>query len=137
MRKFLLTIVAVVAAGLVVVAVAAPGSYRGYEPVVVAGAPSCKDLAGLDYSAQVKFVSPVNGASADGITLFIETSRVGWYILTEHNVRAIIVKGGPNANVYFLPEGVFSDGLLTPPSNPKSGKAYGLSYVTFCYDPPA
>jgi hypothetical protein len=137
MRKFLLAVVAVAAAGLVVIAASAAGSYRGVEPVVVAGSPSCNDLAGLSYSAEVKFAEPVNGANAGGIYLLLDQTGISWYVLLNENVRAVIVKGGPNANVYFLPEGVFSDGLLAPPNNPKNGKPYGLGYLTFCYDPPA
>jgi hypothetical protein len=141
MRKSLLTIVAVVAAGLVVVAVGAAGSYRGVEPVVVAGSPKCGDL-GLKSSTEVKFVSPVNGMSAGGIHLFVDTSdpfvgALGWYVVNHENVRAVIAKGGPNANVYRYPGGDFSDGLLTTPTNPKNGTPYDLGYVTFCYDPPA
>jgi hypothetical protein len=137
MRKFLLPVVAVAAAGLVIVAAGAAGSFRGVEPVVVAGSPGCRDVAGLSYSAEVKFVAPVNGMSAGGIHLFVEESGVGWYVLFNENVRAVIVKGGPNANVYRYPGGDFSDGLLAPPRNPKNGKPYGLGYVTFCYNLPA
>lgn len=141
MRKFLLTIVAVVAAGLVVVAVGAAGSYRGVEPVVVEGSPKCRDI-GLGSSTEVKFVSPVNGMSAGGIHLFVDTvdplvGALGWYVLNHENVRAVIAKGGPNANVYRYPGGDFSDGLLTTPTNPKTGAPYGLGYVTFCYNLPA
>jgi hypothetical protein len=137
MRKYFLTVVAVAATGLVIVAASAAGSYRGIEPVLVAGNPGCKDLAGLSYSAEVKFVSPVNGMSAGGIHLFVEESGVGWYVLLNENVRAVIVKGGTNANVYRYPGGDFSDGSLVPPRNPKNGSLYGLGSVTFCYDPPA
>lgn len=141
MRKFLLTIVAVVAAGLVVVAVGAAGSYRGVEPVVVEGSPKCRDL-GLNSSTEVKFVSPVNGMTIGGIHLFVDTNdpsvgALGWYVVNHENVRAVIVKGGSNANVYWYPGGDFSDGLLTTPTNPKKGTPYGLGYVSFCYDPPA
>lgn len=137
MRKFLRTVVAVAAAGLVIVAASAAGSYRGVEPVVVAGSPSCKDIAGLSYSAEVKFAEPVNGSNLDGIYLLLDQTGISWYTLLNENVRAVIVKGGPNANVYRYPGGDFSDGLIVPPRNPKNGKLYGLGYVTVCYDPPA
>jgi hypothetical protein len=137
MRKFLLTVVAVAAAGLVVITASAAGSYWGVEPVVVAGSPSCKDIAGLSYSAEVKFAEPVNGVNAGGIYLLLLQRGIDWYTLLHENVRAVIVKGGPNANVYRYPGDIFSDGLLGTPLNPKNGKPYGLGYVTVCYDPPA
>jgi hypothetical protein len=137
MRKFLSTVVAVAAAGLVVITASAAGSYRGVEPVVVAGAPGCKDIAGLSYGAEVKFVLPVGGQSAGGIYLIPDQPGIGWYVLLNERVRAVIVKGGPNANVYRYQGDLFSDGQLETPLNPKNGRPYGLSYVTFCYDPPA
>ena len=137
MRKFLFTIVAVVAAGLVVVAVGAAGSVRGVEPVVVAGSPKCSDLAGLNATAELKFGSPVNGLTAGGIHLFVLTGGVGWWVENHENVRAVIVKGGPNANVYWYPGGDLSDDGLATPTNAKKGTPYGLGYVSFCYDPPA
>ena len=137
MRKFLSTVVAVAAAGLVVITASAAGSYRGVEPVVVAGTPGCKDITGLSYSAEVKFVLPVGGQSAGGIYLIPDQPGSGWYVLLNERVRAVIVKGGPNANVYRYQGDLFSDGQLETPLNPKNGKPYGLGYVTFCYDPPA
>ena len=55
-------------------------------------------------------------------------------MIRDVTVRAVIVKGGSNANVYVYPRGDYSDGGLQTPVNPKSGKPYGLGYVTFCYD---
>jgi hypothetical protein len=137
MRKFLLPVVAVAAAGLIVVTASTAASYRGVEPAIVAGSPGCRDLAGLSYGAEVKFVSPVNGVNAGGMHFVLDENGVGWWVLFNEDVRAVIVKGGPNANVYRYPEGVFSDGSMGTPLNPKNGKPYGLSYVTFCYNPPA
>ncbi|HOC48775.1 MAG TPA: hypothetical protein PKG68_08585 [Bacteroidales bacterium] len=49
-----------------------------------------------------------------------------------YKVGAVIVKGGPAANVYFYEEGTLSDVNLTAPAN-ASGKPAGISNVTFCY----
>jgi hypothetical protein len=46
---------------------------------------------------------------------------------------AVIVKGGPDANVYFY-DGQTSDDGLTAPINPNNGKPYGISNVTLCWD---
>jgi hypothetical protein len=49
-------------------------------------------------------------------------------------VDQVIVKGGPNANVYtYSPEETSDTGLHTP-FNENSGSNYGLSHVLFCYD---
>lgn len=53
---------------------------------------------------------------------------------------AIIVKGGPTANVYFsgceecLSEGSEMWDKISAPINPNNGRPYGLSNITFCYD---
>lgn len=50
---------------------------------------------------------------------------------TMYKVGAVIVKGGPKANVYYYPEGTLYDCGLSAPVNP-SGKPAGLSNLTFC-----
>ncbi|WP_170233691.1 hypothetical protein [Ornithinimicrobium humiphilum] len=51
-------------------------------------------------------------------------------------IDAVIVKGGPNANVYRYdpPAESFGDTGLVTPTNPNNYKPYGLSHVDFCYD---
>jgi hypothetical protein len=126
-----------VTAALVIVGVSSAGTVRGITPVTVAGNPTCSTLSGVTYSSEVKFNPPVNGASTDGIYIFVNGNVVGWYVLREIRditVRAVIVKGGSNANVYVYPGGDYSDGGLQTPLNPKNGKPYDPGYVTFCYD---
>jgi hypothetical protein len=48
-------------------------------------------------------------------------------------VDAVIVKGGPNANVYRYSEET-SDTNLRAPINESNGQPYGLSHISFCYD---
>src|SRR6478736_4134197 len=118
MRKLLLTVAAIVAAGLLIVTVGAaagapPPSYQGNAPVVYAGNPDCKDLTGwvnpnVTYSTQIKFVAPVNGTSGGGMNVALAANTpvgtgIGWYVNNAQDVRAVIVKGGANANVYFYP----------------------------------
>ena len=125
---------AITAAALVVVGVAAGASYRGIVPVTMAGNPACRDVPGLSFSSQVKFSPALNGASAGGVHIFVDGNTVGWYTLGDVLVKAAIVKGGANANLYRYPGTVdFSDGTLLPPLNPKTGRVYGLDGVTFCY----
>jgi hypothetical protein len=50
-------------------------------------------------------------------------------------VDAVIVYGGPGANVYEFPEGVSERAELEAPTNENSGKPFPIEQVTFCYDP--
>jgi len=134
MSRLGLILVAVVT-GLVVAGVAAAGSFRGIEPVVVASNPGCADL-GISYTTQVRFTSPANGSSAGGIFLFVDGNSLGWFTNGDIVVKAVIVKGGPNGNVYLYPDPTvvgFSDGSLVPPTNTKTHKPYDLGAATFCY----
>lgn len=47
-------------------------------------------------------------------------------------IGAVIVKGGPKANVYFYHQSVKYDNCLAAPPN-SSGKPAGLSNITFCW----
>jgi len=77
-------------------------------------------------------------SSSFGDNVIVETdgTNVSWSIIAPEgycvsNV-AVIVKGGPSANVYFY-EGQSSDSGLTSPVN-ASGSAAGLSNLTICYN---
>jgi hypothetical protein len=155
MRKLFSTVAAIAVAGSVVVATGAavdvPSSVRGVKPVVVDGNPDCKDLKGWinpsrTFSTQVKFVAPVNGTSGGGMNVLIDPNNppgtaIGWYVLKNEDVRAVILKGGASANVYFYPAtpstGDFSDGGMTTPGTLQKGKWKfpTLSYMEFCYFP--
>lgn len=124
----------VAALALVIVGVAAASSLRGIEPVFMSGGVSCSDLQNVG-SDSVRFNSPANGASQDGVSLFVEGNALSWYVLNNvPAVRAVIVKGGKDSNVYYYPYPPihFSDGGLYAPTNPKNGKPYGLGYAEFC-----
>ena len=134
MRKFLLLAAAVAATGLVAVAAAVAGTYRGVNPVFVSGTPGCKDL-GVTSAIQAKFDQPADGATDGRVHLLgVSSNGVGWYVLNNEDVDAVIVKGGSGANVYRYPGGDFSDGGLTTPLN-KGGNPAALGYVTVCYTP--
>ncbi|MCZ7544384.1 MAG: hypothetical protein M5R40_13020 [Anaerolineae bacterium] len=118
------------------------------EPIYEPGNPSCTDL-GYDFGFKPQ-VYNVNkgqwedfdgGASTftfpDGVnTVWIgsDGTHVQW--TSSLGIDAVIVKGGPNANVYVYdpPAESFGDFMLHSPVNPRNGKIYGLSHVDFCYD---
>jgi hypothetical protein len=96
------------------------------DPVYVAGNPKCSSL-GLE--SIVKF-DPPNSGTSDGVTLtVVGPGTVDWSSTVP--IGAVIVKGGPNANLYFY-DGATSDTGLVTPTNPHNGKLYGLSHVDFC-----
>ena len=125
---------AAVAAVLVAAGVAAAGTFRGVSPTVLAGNATCRDVPGLSYSTQIRFSAPVNGSSSGGVYLFVDGNTVGWYTLGDILVKAVLVKGGVNTNVYRYPAiDDYSDGGLVPPTNPKTHAPYDLGNVTVCY----
>ncbi len=107
-------------------------------PTVVTGNPSCP--AGL---TELK-VEPVPGADGnynfDDGTLFVTITIVNtadgptfnW--TSNIGVDAVIVKGGPNANVYNYSPEATSDTGLHAPVNSSNGQYFGLSHISFCYD---
>jgi len=48
-------------------------------------------------------------------------------------IGAVIVKGGPDASVYYFADGIKSYQALSAPVNPSNDKPYGLSNLTFCF----
>jgi uncharacterized repeat protein (TIGR01451 family) len=117
---------------LVAVLVGAPAAHAtspSVAPVEVDGNPKCADF-GL--TAITKF-DPVNSGTQGGITLTKhDTHYVKWTSTVP--VDWVIVKGGPNANIYKYATDSFGDDWLSAPTNPSTGEPYGLSHVEFCTD---
>jgi hypothetical protein len=137
MKRTLLLIALVGSVALAVVGASPGATVRGITPYVVSGYPSCAQVGAVGTNS-VTFTPPVNGASSNGIYLLVDSSTsFGWYVLPEIqnvDVRTIIVKGGPNSNVYVYPGGDYSDGPITAPRNPKNGKLYDVGSATFCFN---
>jgi plastocyanin len=111
------------------VAPAAHATDASVPPVKVEGNPKCADY-GLTTVA--KF-DPVNSGTKNGVTLTKhDTYYVGWTSTVA--IDWVIVKGGPNANIYKYATDTFDDDWLRAPTNGDNGKPYGLSHVEFCSD---
>jgi LPXTG-motif cell wall-anchored protein len=66
------------------------------------------------------------------VTLVVTGDTFNW--TSNIGVDVVIVKGGPNSNVYtYDPESTGDTGLHAP-INPNTDKPFGLSHVSFCYD---
>jgi hypothetical protein len=137
MKKILVLVSLVGLVALAAVNASSAATVRGITPFVVSGYPGCSQV-GVTTTESVAFTPPVNGASSNGLFLLVDSSTsFGWYVLPEIrniDVRAIIVKGGPNSNVYVYPGGDYSDGPITAPTNPKNGKPYAVGSATFCFN---
>lgn len=123
-------------------------SSTGVNPVIIIGSNNggnvtCAEAAqeigitGYAYSTG-KQDYPFNASDfGNDVTVVTDGTNVSWsidppvgYCVSD---VAIIVKGGPNANVYFYNNGQTSDSGLTSPDN-ASGSAAGLSNLTICYN---
>lgn len=144
MLKRRLSIAFIVGLALVLGVTAAPAlaqdpgdpSGNGVQPVYVAGNPTCTGL-GYDFGFKPQvgeddFDSGYFEGSPDGINTITADSD-GTYVdwTSTLGIDAVIVKGGPNANVYVYdpPAESFGDSGLTTP-----GAAYDISHIEFCYD---
>jgi hypothetical protein len=91
----------------------------------------------FDYSSgRIDYYGGTGGTTGP-IRWHTNGTEVWWETIDGSQIKvAIIVKGGPNANVYSYCEECKSGSgsvKLTAPINPKNGKPYGLSNITFCY----
>jgi hypothetical protein len=97
------------------------------DPVFTQGNPHCVDY-GLD---TVTEFNPVASGTQSGVTLTKLPGEVFNWSSTSA-IDMVIVKGGPNANVYDYPTDAFGDDGLHAPLN--GDKPFGLSHVEFCTD---
>jgi hypothetical protein len=107
----------------------------GLEPGVVDGNPTCASL-GLG-TMSVKDEGAVNGTFSLGGGATVTVSNANgttfdWAATI--GIDAVIVKGGPNANVYIYDPESMGDTGLHAPTNPATGTFYGLSHIDFCFD---
>jgi hypothetical protein len=104
------------------------------NPVFVKGNPTCESL-GYDFGVKFDYPEfapgtyPVGGGT---VTWSTDGTYVDWS--STIGIDAVIVKGGPNANLYIYdpPKESFGDKGLSAPLN--KDKPYGLSHVSFCFD---
>jgi len=110
-----------------VLAPAAQATDASVPPVKVDGNPKCADY-GL--TAITKF-DPVTSGTQGAVTLDKhDTYYVKWTSAVA--VDWVIVKGGPNSNIYKYAVDTFGDDWLHAPMN--GDQPYGLSHVEFCTD---
>ena len=109
------------------------GSGPAVTPVVVSGNPPCTGQLKIEPVRSGTFAASFGG-EAGSITINVRDTGNGpvFDFATDkasHLVKAVVVKGGPNANVYDYGAGVTADSGLHAPLN--KDKWYGLSHLCF------
>lgn len=115
--------------------VARPAAAASVAPLYIAGNPSCTDL-GYAYGTKWDYPQVSTGGTyglgLGEVTWSTDGTYVDWS--STFGVDAVIVKGGPNANLFVYDPESFKDDDLASPINPNNGTPFGLSHVEFCYD---
>ncbi len=88
------------------------------------------DYSGDDFAS--KFPSWLHVTVTDGTFVSFMMEECALINGKYYRVGAVIVKGSSAANVYYYPDGTFSDSGLASPLNASGGPA-GLSNLTFCF----
>ncbi len=113
-----------------------PPSGNGVVPEVIPGNPTCADR-GYDFGWKPQPEPPPSGSYGfpDGMhTLDLSSDGTYFDWTSDLELDAVIVKGGPNANVYtYVPESS-GDTALHSPINPNNDQPYAISHIEVCYD---
>jgi len=97
------------------------------SPAFAEGNPGC--AAGM---TEVKIEPVPQGFTRfAGGSITVDDRTFDW--TTDAGVDTVIVKGGPNANVYDVADATSGTDFQAP-LNPSSGQPYGLSHISFCSD---
>jgi hypothetical protein len=102
----------------------------------VEGNPNCADLGFANgFKVDPPRAGTFNLPHGGQVWTKIDANERITFQTTGNIIHAVIVKGGPNANVYHFRPGATNGGPLTTPANPNGGnKNYGLSHFDFCYE---
>ena len=111
-----------------------PGGTAGathVDPTQESGNVSCP--AG---TTELKVEPVASGTFTEGaLTVTLVVTGNTFSFTSNIGVDVVIVKGGPNSNVYdYRPGESTGDTGLHAPINPKTGEPFGLSHVSFCFD---
>jgi hypothetical protein len=113
-----------------------PAVASSVDPAFVPGNPSCTDL-GYDFGFKPQPEPPPTGTYTfpDGVNAATIASDGTYFDWTSTlGIDAVIVKGGPNVNLYEYSPESFSDSGLHSPINSNTGLPFAISHIEFCYD---
>lgn len=119
------------AAAIALVAFTGTASAASVSPTLAEGNPTCPANT-TEYKIDAE--PTVKGYTIGDFTVDITKSADGTvsFANASKDIVAVIVKGGPNANVYTYDVAVRADDDLVTPTNPNNDKPYGTSHVSFC-----
>jgi hypothetical protein len=123
--------------GMLLLALVGISAIEANAQNVAAGNPNCMDLG---YTNGFKVDPPRAGTfnlpHGGQVMVIIDANEGITFQTTGNIIHSVIVKGGPNANVYRYDKAVTIGGPLNTPVNPDNGgnKNYGLSHFDFCYE---
>ena len=105
------------------------------RPTEAASNPSCANIGvgSSQFSVDNNFDGTHSLGDGQSVTISTNGSYFDWSATT--GIEAVIVKGGPEANIYTYSPAAFSDSGLHAPER-SAGQPYGLSHITFCYTLP-
>jgi hypothetical protein len=88
-------------------------------------------------AAGIKIDSPLAaGTLANGVIAYTVTNGVIAFT-SSLPITHVAVKGGTPTNVYTLADDSYEAGGFVAPTNPRNGRAFGISHVTFCVGNPS
>jgi hypothetical protein len=140
--NILAMVLGVLAVMLIGVNISVAGSVAPVIPVLVDGNPDCGDLGyscasfKLDGEDDNDPESGIYDLKGGTLTISIYDDNKGFDWESTLAILAVIVKGGPNANVYYYDPSSFGDVGLHAPVVNNQGEYAGLSHMEFCYTQP-
>lgn len=81
------------------------------------------------------YVAAFDDGHINNITISNNNGTTFDWTASPNPIGAVIVKGGPVANVFYYSPQAASDTGLFAPINPNNNQNYGISHVTFCWNP--
>jgi hypothetical protein len=107
-------------------------------PQPISGNPTCAQLT--PGTTELRADPPANGPLTDGflvVTLTLYDTPDGPVVDFTANtgLDSVFIKGGESGNLYAYNPEALSDTGLHAQVNPANGKYYGISHISFCYDP--
>jgi len=81
------------------------------------------------------YVAAFDDGHVNNITVSNNDGTLFDWSASPNPIGAVIVKGGPMANAFYYSPQAASDTGLFAPINPNNNQHYGISHVTFCWNP--
>jgi uncharacterized repeat protein (TIGR01451 family) len=114
-----------------------PTTTLNVQPTLVPGNPTCQTLTGSANELKIEPPELGNGTFTEGeleVTISGFNDPEGYFDWTSNlGIDAVFVKGGPGGDLYEY-DGATGDTNLHPPINGNTGKPYGISHISFCWN---